>query len=175
MKVTSLKFNYLIRESNNNSNGNLIYKLMEKLSEQQIAEYKEAFSIFDKDADGAISAKDIGTIMRVLGHNPTEAELQEIISQLEQNQNGSMDFPEFMNIMARRGAELNVEEELLKAFKIFEKDGSGYISASELRGVMTTLGEKLTDEEIEDLIKEADIDSDGMINYHEFVKMMLNS
>ena len=79
-----------------------------------------------------------------------------------------------MNIMAKRGNEGNTEEELNKAFKIFDKENTGYISAAELRGVMTTLGEKLTDEEIEDLIKEADIDSDGMINYHEFVKMMLS-
>ena len=147
---------------------------MEKLTEQQIAEYKEAFNIFDKDGDGAISAKEIGTVMRVLGHNPTEAELQEIVKSLDQNQNGSVDFPEFMSIMANKRNEGNTEEELLNAFKIFDKDGNGFISASELRNVMTSLGEKLTEEEIEDLIKEADIDSDGLISYHEFVKMMLS-
>ena len=147
---------------------------MEKLTEQQIAEYKEAFNIFDKDGDGAISAKEIGTVMRVLGNNPTEAELEEIVKSLDHNQNGSVDFPEFMSIMAKNGNEGNTEEELLKAFKIFDKDGNGFISAAELRNVMTSLGEKLTEEEIEDLIKEADIDSDGLISYHEFVKMMLS-
>ena len=67
------------------------------------------------------------------------------------------------------------EEELKEAFKVFDKDGNGFISASELRHVMTNLGEKLTDEEVDEMIREADVDGDGQINYEEFVKMMMSS
>ena len=66
------------------------------------------------------------------------------------------------------------EEEILEAFKVFDKDGNGFISAAELRHIMTNLGEKLSDEEVDEMIREADIDGDGQINYEEFVKMMMS-
>lgn len=69
--------------------------------------------------------------------------------------------------------ETNVEEELKEAFKVFDKDQNGYISASELRNVMMNLGEKLTDEEVDQMIREADLDGDGQVNYEEFVRMMM--
>ena len=64
------------------------------------------------------------------------------------------------------------EEELIEAFKVFDRDGNGFISAAELRHVMTNLGEKLTDEEVDEMIREADVDGDGQINYEEFVKIL---
>merc|ERR1712061_861832 len=67
----------------------------------------------------------------------------------------------------------DTEEELIEAFKVFDRDGNGFISAAELRHVMTNLGEKLTDEEVDEMIREADVDGDGQINYEEFVKMMM--
>ena len=57
------------------------------------------------------------------------------------------------------------EEEIKEAFRVFDKDGNGFISAAELRHVMTNLGEKLTDEEVDEMIREADIDGDGQVNY----------
>merc|ERR1711935_459948 len=63
--------------------------------------------------------------------------------------------------------------EFKEAFSLFDKDGNGFISAAELRHVMTNLGEKLTDEEVDEMIREADIDGDGQINYEEFVKVMM--
>ena len=79
-----------------------------------------------------------------------------------------------MNLMSKRGKEGDTEEDLIDAFKVFDKDGNGFISAVELRHVMTSLGEKLSDEEVDEMIKEADTDNDGQINYHEFVKMMMS-
>ena len=67
----------------------------------------------------------------------------------------------------------DTEEELIEAFKVFDRDGNGLISAAELRHVMTNLGEKLTDEEVDEMIREADVDGDGHINYEEFVRMMM--
>mmetsp|Transcript_21955 Transcript_21955/g.50039 ORF Transcript_21955/g.50039 Transcript_21955/m.50039 type:complete len:97 (+) Transcript_21955:691-981(+) len=76
-------------------------------------------------------------------------------------------------MMARKMKDTDSEEEILEAFKVFDKDGNGFISAAELRHIMTNLGEKLTDEEVDEMIREADIDGDGQINYEEFVKMMM--
>ncbi|WAR18963.1 CALM-like protein [Mya arenaria] len=86
--------------------------------------------------------------------------------------NGTIDFPEFLTMMARKMKDTDSEEEIREAFRVFDKDGNGFISAAELRHVMTNLGEKLTDEEVDEMIREADIDGDGQVNYDEFVKMM---
>ncbi|XP_030937370.1 calmodulin [Quercus robur] len=147
--------------------------MAEQLMEEQIAEFKEAFSLFDKDGDGCITTKELGTVMRSLGQNPTEAELQDMINEVDADQNGTIDFSEFLNLMARKMKDTDSEEELREAFKVFDKDQNGFISAAELRHVMTNLGEKLTDEEVDEMIREADLDGDGQVNYEEFVRMML--
>lgn len=147
--------------------------MAERLTSEQIAEFKEAFSLFDKDGDGSITNKELGTVMRSLGQNPTEVELQDMINEVDADKNGTIDFPEFLNLMARKMRDTDSEEELREAFKVFDKDQNGFISAAELRHVMTNLGENLTDNEVNEMIREADIDGDGQVNYDEFVRMML--
>ncbi|CAE6014735.1 unnamed protein product [Arabidopsis arenosa] len=147
--------------------------MADQLTDDQISEFKEAFSLFDKDGDGCITTKELGTVMRSLGQNPTEAELQDMINEVDADGNGTIDFPEFLNLMARKMKDTDSEEELKEAFRVFDKDQNGFISAAELRHVMTNLGEKLTDEEVDEMIKEADVDGDGQINYEEFVKVMM--
>ena len=78
--------------------------------------------------------------MRSLGQNPTEAELQDMINEVDADGNGTIDFPEFLTMMARKMKDTDSEEEIKEAFKVFDKDGNGYISAAELRHVMTNLG-----------------------------------
>ncbi|XP_056165993.1 calmodulin-7-like isoform X3 [Syzygium oleosum] len=147
--------------------------MADQLTDDQISEFKEAFSLFDKDGDGCITTKELGTVMRSLGQNPTEAELQDMINEVDADGNGTIDFPEFLNLMARKMKDTDSEEELKEAFRVFDKDQNGFISAAELRHVMTNLGEKLTDEEVDEMIREADVDGDGQINYEEFVRVMM--
>nr|ABF21069.1 mitochondrial calcium sensor cameleon 4mtD3cpv [synthetic construct] len=147
-------------------------RMHDQLTEEQIAEFKEAFSLLDKDGDGTITTKELGTALRSLGQNPTEAELQDMINEVDADGNGTIYFPEFLTMMARKMKDTDSEEEIREAFRVFDKDGNGYISAAELRHVMTNLGEKLTDEEVDEMIREADIDGDGQVNYEEFVQMM---
>ena len=120
----------------------------DQLTEEQIAEFKEAFSLFDKDGDGTITTKELGTVMRSLGQNPTEAELADMINEVDADGNGTIDFPEFLTMMARKMKDTDSEEEILEAFKVFDKDGSGTITAAELRHVMTGLGERISDAEV---------------------------
>ncbi|CAF4085880.1 unnamed protein product [Rotaria sp. Silwood2] len=107
----------------------------------------------------------VRTVMRSLGRNPTEAELQDMINEVDADVvfavllgNGTIDFPEFLTMMARKMKDTDSEEEIREAFRVFDKDGNGFISAAEFRYVMTNLGEKLTDEEVDEMIREADID-----------------
>ena len=78
---------------------------------------------------------------------------------------GCIEFEEFLKLMTKLMKDSNEEEELRNSFKVFDKDGNGYISAAELRLVMTNLGEKMTDDEVDEMIREADKDGDGQIDY----------
>ena len=146
----------------------------DQLTEEQIAELKEAFVLFDNDGDGTITTKELGSVLRSLGQNPTEPELQDMTNEADPYGNGTIDFPEYLTMMARKMKDCDSEEEIVEAFKVFDKEGNGFISAGELRHVMTNLGETMTDEEVDDMIRESDIDGDGQINYEEFVKMMMS-
>ena len=79
--------------------------------------------------------------------------------------NGTIDFEEFLQMMAKKMKDTDTEEEMKEAFKVFDRDNNGFISAQELRLVMANLGEKLTDEEVEEMIKEADMNGDGQVDY----------
>ncbi|XP_021091044.1 calmodulin-1-like [Mesocricetus auratus] len=139
--------------------------MADQLTEEQIAEFKEAFSLLAKDGDGTIITKELGAVMRSLGQNPTEAELQDMTNEVDADDNDTIDFPEFLTMMARKMKDTDGEEEIREAFRVFDKDGNGYINAADLR-------EKLTDEEVDEMIREADIDGDSQVNYEEFVQMM---
>lgn len=79
--------------------------------------------------------------------------------------NGIIDFQEFLTMMAKKMKDTDTEEEIREAFRVFDKDGSGSISANDLRHIMTNLGDKLPDEEVDEMIQEADLDGDGQIDY----------
>ena len=96
-----------------------------------------------------------------------------MVNEVDSDGSGKIEFKEFLELFARKMKDPDTEEDLIEAFKIFDKDGNGVISAQELRHVMTTLGERLTEDEADEMIREADIDGDGYINYHEFVRIMM--
>lgn len=146
----------------------------DNLTEEQIAEFKEAFQIFDKDGDGSITTKELGTVMRSLGQNPSDEDLQQMIAEVDQDKSGTIDFREFLGLMAKKMKETDTEEDLIEAFKVFDRDGNGLISAHELRFVMSSAGERMSETDIDEMIQEADTDGDGYINYKEFVRIMMS-
>jgi len=151
--------------------------MADQLTEEQITEFKEAFALFDGDNDGSITSRELCTVMRSLGENPTALEVDAMIKQVDgtfdADGKGHVDFAEFMSLMSHKMKNTDTDEELIEAFKVFDRDSSGFISASNLRQVMANLGEKLTDEEVDEMVVGADLDGDGRINYEEFVKMMM--
>ena len=221
-----------------------------QLTEEQIAYFKEAFILVDRDGDGIILSAEIGTVFRMVGQNPTQAELADMVSECDGD---TIEFPEVCTFLARKVKDNDAEEEFKEAFRVFDKDGNGFTSASELRhmcaaarrprtlprraletvhmspprpspragapsrlltlrslhassrpwsrrlvtdriarGVrspaarspaarsppltlrsMTNLGEKMSDEEVDEMLQMAEIDGDGQINYEEYVKLMM--
>lgn len=103
-------------------------------------------------------------MMRSLGQNPSDSELKDMINEVDVDQTGSVDFSEFLQMMALKLKDTDEEQALYEAFRVFDKDGSGTISAEELKAVMKTLGEDLSDKELDEMLKEADTDGDGTID-----------
>lgn len=110
--------------------------------------------------------------MRALGQNPTQQELNDLVNEIDTNGNSMIEFSEFLTMMARQIKEQDVEAEILEAFKVFDSDGDGKISQTELVRVLTTIGEKLTDAEAKQMLEAADTDSDGQIDIEEFARVL---
>jgi len=142
------------------------------LTEKQISEFKEVFEIFDKDGTGDITAVELGEVMKELGLNPSPEELADIVNEADLNKDGVISFDEFLSLMSQAVKETDSEKELLNAFEVFDKDGSGTISSDELRNVLKSLGENLTDAELDEMLQLADKNGDGQIDYEEFAHIM---
>ena len=143
-----------------------------ELTEEQKQEIKEAFDLFDTDGSGTIDAKELKVAMRALGFEPKKEEIRKLIADVDTNGSGVIDFPEFLDMMTTKMAERDPREEMIKAFRLFDDDETGRISFKNLKRVAKELGENMTDEEIQEMIDEADRDGDGEISEEEFMRIM---
>merc|ERR1712126_196933 len=155
------------------------YRQMEEvainLPEEEMEEYREIFSFFDRDGGGTITSVELGQVMRTFGWNPTEGDLQEMIGEIDQDGNGCITFNEFVTLMTKNVQDDgDIEEEIREAFRVFDREGHGFITVPDLTQVLTSLGDKLSEDESRELVEEADIDGDGNVNYEEFVTMLLH-
>ena len=148
--------------------------MTDSLSEEKKIECKEVFDLSDVDKVGTISTTNLGDVMRALGANPSEAELLEMIQEVDPNKTKKIDFAQFLELFDKRMKDPDTEEDLLESFKIFDKEGNGIISVQELKHLVSHFGEKLTEEEADELIREAGIDGDGTVNIYKFSKKLMN-
>jgi len=137
------------------------------------AEYKEAFALFDKRGTGAVPREVLGDLLRALGQNPTQAEVAEIVASAPRD---GVNYDTFLKILNRPDGfkPAGTPEEFIRGFQVFDKEGNGFIGAGELRYVLTQLGEKMSDEEVDELLKGVQIGADGNINYESFVRTILS-
>ncbi|KAM7319427.1 hypothetical protein ACRRTK_021110 [Alexandromys fortis] len=131
-----------------------------ELTEEQKQEIREAFDLFDADGTGTIDVKELKVAMRALGFEPKKEEIEKMISEIDKE------------VMTQKMSEKDTKEEILKAFKLFDDDETGKISFKNLKRVAKELGENLTDEELQEMIDEADGDGDGEVNEQEFLRIM---
>ncbi|KAM4826292.1 calmodulin-like protein 4 isoform 1-T1 [Thomomys bottae] len=142
--------------------------LLKQLSHNH--EYKECFSLYDKQQRGKIKATDLLVAMRSLGASPTPGEAQRHLQTHRIDRNGELDFSTFLTIMHTQIKQEDPKKEILLAMLMADKEKKGYITASELRSKLMKLGEKLTHKEVDDLFKEAGIDPHGQVKYDEFIQ-----
>lgn len=148
--------------------------MAQALTQSQERDLKKAFSLFDYDKDGVISINDMKIVLKSLGHRFTEEQLEDLIKKIDRNGDGKIQLNEFLDIMgAKQKYAKALEEEVRVAFEFFDLDGNGFISVTELKQVALELGEELTEGEIDEMIREADVDGDGQVDFNEFLRMMM--
>ena len=121
---------------------------------------------------GTIDAKELKVAMRALGFEPKKEEIKKMISDIDKDGNGTIDYQEFLEMMTTKMSEKDSREEILKAFRLFDDEEKGKISFTNLKRVAKELGENMKDEELMEMIEEADRDGDGEINEEEFLRIM---
>lgn len=145
------------------------------LTEEQKQEIREAFDQFDTDGSGSIDAKELKVAMRALGFELPREEIKKMITAVAGNAVSAIDFNQFMEMMGQKILDRDPLTEILKAFDLFDKDHNGSISLKDLKAATIELGENLTDDELREMIREADRDFDGEVGKNEFVEVMKKS
>ncbi|KOO35471.1 ef-hand calcium-binding domain-containing protein 2-like protein [Chrysochromulina tobinii] len=135
---------------------------------------KEGFALFDPEKKGMCDVREIGTIVRHLGINPTEIELRDMITEIEEEEpTGFIAFERFERMMQRIMLEnqypRDSEEKLLRAFRTLDPENKGYVEADKIRTLLTTHGERFSQEEIEDFLHFAVDAESGVLHYEDYV------
>ncbi|XP_071698679.1 calcium-dependent protein kinase 26-like [Rutidosis leptorrhynchoides] len=142
-----------------------------KLSEEELAGLKQMFKIIDTDNSGYITFEDLKAGLNRFGSNLKESEIYDLMRSADIDNSGTIDYEEFV-VATLHSNQVNREDHLLFAFSYFDKDGSGYITIDELQEACKEFG--VDDVHLEEIIKEADQNNDGRIDYNEFVAIMYN-
>ncbi|KAL4162087.1 hypothetical protein PRNP1_002635 [Phytophthora ramorum] len=147
----------------------------QELPEEQKKELKEAFELFDTDKVGSIDYHELKVLMRALGFQVTKREVVDLVDDVDVQRSGRVDFNDYMEIMRRKVLARDPDEEIARAFELFDEDGSGAITLRKMRRVAKELGENLGDDELQAMIDEFDQNQDGEIDMDEFFMIMKQS
>ncbi|OQR88233.1 calmodulin [Thraustotheca clavata] len=147
-----------------------------ELSENEIAEFREIFNLVDRDRGGSITKVELGELMDTLGINTSPEEIDLMINEIDQDSNGEIDFDEFVAVMSRKVNATYSPDQVKASFRMFENPSTpGFIRVDRLLKALTMYGsDKLTSEQANELISQLEPDSNGLINYEEYVNMMMS-
>mmetsp|Transcript_36073 Transcript_36073/g.84571 ORF Transcript_36073/g.84571 Transcript_36073/m.84571 type:complete len:214 (-) Transcript_36073:87-728(-) len=142
------------------------------LDEEQVEELREAFNLFDTEHSGTIDARELKAALRALGFEVKKEDVRRMLSDVGKDPTQPIDFNDFTEMMRGRMPDKNSRTEIDKVFALFDEDQTGKISFWNLKRIAQELGESLSDEELHEMIEEADRDGDGLINPDEFYRVM---
>ena len=135
--------------------------------------------MYDKNGDSKITLDEFGEVIKSLGLDPSKNQLATLMQEIDLDGSGTVDFPEFCELLVGRMQTIDDPALLEQAFKLFDKDGGGTISREEVKetinDVMKGTGEAMSESEFEEMIDEFDEDGDGIITFDEFKRIMQRS
>ena len=149
-----------------------LVKKQKELTPEQEEEIRSAFNLFDKDGSGNIDIYELRDAMKALGVYLSKDKVKAMMKEVDKDGSGTVEYDEFRDLMKEKIKTRNAEEELRRAFRIYDEDDTGMIEFADLRRVANELNEKLTDDEIKGMIYEADRDRDGEVSIDEFLRIM---
>merc|ERR1712106_754593 len=148
---------------------------MGDLDDTQLEALRTAFNSFDTEGKGHIDMDTIGNILRMMGVKVTAGALKEIVDELDETGNGLLGFDQFAELAAKFLVEEDEEElkkELTEAFRIYDKEGQGFITNETLKEILREIDNKLTEADLDGIIEEVDEDGSGTMDLDEFMEMM---
>ncbi|CAI4229667.1 unnamed protein product [Auanema sp. JU1783] len=158
------------------SMGDIVADALEQLTAEQIEQFRKYFNMFDKEQKGFIRATQVGQILRTMGQAFEERDLKQLIKEFDTDGSGEIEFEEFAAMVANFvvAGEDNegLEEELREAFRLYDKEGNGYINVSDLRDILRALDDNVSEDELDEMIAEIDQDGSGTVDFDEFMEMM---
>merc|ERR1712238_4028 len=137
------------------------------LSVDEVEEMKEAFDLFDNDGSGAISVNELTSAMKSLGFDVKHAVVYNMVSDLDADGSGEIEFGEFLEVMCAKLSDKNTKEEIDRVFKLFDKDRNGTLEADDLSRVCKELGE-----DMREVIQRADLNGDGVVDLDDFYNVL---
>ena len=140
--------------------------------EEQKQEIREAFDLFDTDGSGTIDPKELKAAMQSLGFEAKNQTIYQMIGDIDKDNDGSIDFEEFLDMMTAKMSDKDTREDIQKVFNLFDDDQTGRITLRNLKRVAKELGETMSDAELMEMIERADTDQDGEISPDEFYGIM---
>ncbi|KAK2709017.1 troponin C-like [Artemia franciscana] len=149
--------------------------MAEDLTKDQLQILKKAFDSFDSHKKGSIPCDMVGTILRLMGQAYDGKVLEELIEEVDADKSGQLEFSEFVILAAKFIIEEDtdaLQKELKEAFRLYDKEGNGYIPTSSLKEILRELDDQLTEEELDMMIDEIDTDGSGTVDFDEFMEMM---
>lgn len=150
----------------------------DELEKDQLQMLRSTFDAFDVDRKGYIETDMISVILDMLGRQIVGDELQAVISEIDEDGNGEVSFDEFSNLVSKFLVEEEedtaaIQLELKGAFRFYDKDGNGFITTEVLREILKELDDKLSDDELDNMIDEIDTDGSGTVDWDEFKAVMI--
>ena len=142
------------------------------IDDDHMEELKEAFTLFDTNHSGTIDARELKAAMRALGHNVTKQMCTAMFREVGKDPESELDFNDFCKIMAPRLKKADSRDEVMKVFQLFDENGAGFITYRDLRRMADDCGETMSDEELHQMISEADRSGDDKITFDEFFRVM---
>ncbi|XP_076446410.1 troponin C-like isoform X2 [Babylonia areolata] len=144
-----------------------------KISEKQYNDANQTFSLFDKKGNGTVATKDLGSVFKSLGLQVIDEKLKAWADEADEEAAGFITWEQFKPVFELKLKEDEDERELREAFRVLDKGNKGVIPVEDLRWLLKSLGDDLTEDEIEDMIMETDTDGSGTVDYEEFCKLMM--